>query len=179
MRPDGVLARWALILHSAVSLMMRWGWSMKQQWVVVFASALALTACQKPTGPARPSYNIELTNKELMKYAIDPSADIVWAASGYAVDANGTTDLSPKTREGWLVVENNATIVAELSNALMLPGRSPGESKWDDYSRRLHDAAMATKKAAHDQDRAGLLRTGGDLYAACTACHKYYVLGEK
>jgi len=62
---------------------------------------------------------------------------------------------------------------------LMLPGRSPGEPQWNDYSRRLHDAAMATKKAAHDQDRAGLLRTGGDLYAACTACHKYYVLGEK
>jgi hypothetical protein len=38
---------------------------------------------------------------------------------------------------------------------------------------------MATKKAAHDHDRAALLRSGGDLYAACTACHKYYVLGEK
>jgi|KBSMisStandDraft_5_1062788.scaffolds.fasta_scaffold297770_2 hypothetical protein len=179
MRPGGPLARWTLILHSAVSLMMRWGSSMKQQWVVVFASTLALVACQKSAEPPRPSYNIELTNKELMKYAIDPSADIVWAASGYVVDEKGTTDLSPKNREGWLVVENNATIVAELSNALMLPGRSPGESQWDDYSRRLHDAAMATKKAAHDQDRAGLLRTGGDLYAACTACHKYYVLGEK
>lgn len=107
--------------------------------------------------PSRPAYNLELTTKELMKHAIDPAADIVWAASGYVVDEKGTTDLSPKTREGWAIVENNATIVAELSNALMLPGRSPGEPQWNDYSRRLHDAAMATKKAAHDQDRAGLL----------------------
>src|SRR6185437_14641134 len=80
MRPGGPLARWTLILHSAVSLMMRWGSSMKQQWVVVFASTLALVACQKSAEPPRPSYNIELTNKELMKYAIDPSADIVWAS---------------------------------------------------------------------------------------------------
>jgi hypothetical protein len=152
---------------------------MKQQWVVLFAGVLALAACQKPAETARRTYNLDLTTKELMKYAIDPSADIVWAASGYVVDEKGTTDLSPKTREGWLVVENNAAIVAELSNTLMLPGRSPGEPQWIEYSRRLYDAAMATKKAAHDQDRAGLLRTGGDLYAACTACHKYYVLGEK
>jgi hypothetical protein len=114
-----------------------------------------------------------------MRRAIDPSADIVWAASGYVVDEKGTTDLSPKTREGWSVVENNATIVAELSNALMLPGRAPEEPQWDGFASRLHDAAMATKRAAQLQDRAGLLRTGGDLYAACTACHKYYVLGEK
>lgn len=152
---------------------------MKQQFVVLVAGALALVACQKRGEPPRPPYNLELTMKELMKYAIDPSADIVWAASGYVVDDKGTTDLSPKTPEGWAIVENNATIVAELSNALMLLGRSPGEPQWDAYSRRLHDAAMATKRAAHDQDRAGLLRTGGDLYAACTACHKYYVLGEK
>jgi len=152
---------------------------MIKRWAVLILGSLALLSCQKPEGPSRTAYNTELTTKELMKYAIDPSADIVWAASGYVVDEKGTTDLSPKTKEGWSIVENNATIVAELSNALMLPGRSPGEPQWNDFSRRLHDAAMATKKAAHNQDRAALLRTGGDLYAACTACHKYYVLGEK
>jgi len=152
---------------------------MIRRWAVLIVGSLALISCQKPARPSRPTYNIELTTKELMKHAIDPAADIVWAGSGYVVDENGTTDLSPKTKEGWSIVENNATIVAELSNALMLPGRSPGEPQWNDYSRRLHDAAMATKKAAHNQDSAALLRTGGDLYAACTACHKYYVLGEK
>jgi hypothetical protein len=152
---------------------------MAQRWVVLAASAIALAGCQKPAEVPRQSFNTELTTKELMRRAIDPSADIVWAASGYVVDEKGTTDLSPKTREGWSVVENNATIVAELSNALMLPGRAPEEPQWDGFASRLHDAAMATKRAAQLQDRAGLLRTGGDLYAACTACHKYYVLGEK
>jgi len=150
---------------------------MTKRWAVLLASALVLANCQKSADG--PTYNTELTTKELMKRAIDPAADIVWAASGYVVDEKGTTDLSPKTPEAWSVVENNATIVAELSNSLMLPGRSPGETKWNEYSRRLHDAAMAAKKAAHNQDRAGLLRTGGGIYAACTACHKYYVLGEK
>lgn len=152
---------------------------MTQRWLVFVASAIALAGCGKPATPVQQTYDTELTTKELMRHAIDPSADIVWAASGYVVDEKGTTDLSPKTPEGWAVVENNSTIVAELSNALMLPGRSPGEPQWNEFVGRMRVAAMATKRAAQLHDRAGLLRTGGDLYAACTACHKYYVLGER
>lgn len=149
------------------------------RWAIVAASALALLSCEEKTEPPRTPFNIELTTKDVMKHAIDPAADLVWAASGYVVDEGGTTDLSPKTAEGWAVVENNATIVAELSNSLMLPGRSPEEPQWNGFARQLHAAAMAAKRAASAHDKDALLRTGGDIYAACTACHKRYVLGEK
>jgi hypothetical protein len=149
------------------------------RWVILAASAIALLGCEKKSEPPPAPYKTELTTKDLMKHAIDPAADIVWAASGYVVDKNGTTDLSPKTTEGWAIVENNATIVAELSNSLMLPGRSPEEPQWNGFALQLHDAAMAAKKAAATRDKDALLRTGGDIYAACTACHKRYVLGEE
>ncbi len=147
--------------------------------LTVTLGVFALAGCQKNVEPAQPPYKVELTTKDLMQHSIDPSAGIIWGASGYVVDEHGTTDLSPKTPEGWAVVENNAAIVAELSNTLMLPGRSPEEPKWNTYAVQLHDAAMASMRAAQQRDRAGLLRTGGDIYAACTACHKYYVLREK
>lgn len=149
---------------------------MKKQSFVVLIAALSLAGCEKP---AAPPYKIELSTKDLMKHTIDPAADIVWAASGYVVDEKGTTDLSPTTGQGWATVANNAAIVAELSNTLMLPGRSPDEPEWNAFANRLHDAAMAAMRAANAEDKAGLLRTGSDIFLACTACHKRYVLGEK
>jgi hypothetical protein len=157
---------------------------MSKRWAVLAIGAVLLTGCEKKTEgaappPATPHFKIEISTKDLMKLAIDPAADIVWAASGYVVDEKGTTDLSPKTGAGWTIVENNAAIVAELSNTLMLPGRSPGEPKWDEYANRMHDAAMASMRAAQKHDKAGLLHSGSDIFLACTACHKYYVLGQK
>jgi hypothetical protein len=149
---------------------------MKKQCVVVLIAALALAGCEKA---ATPPYKVELSTKDLMKHAIDPAADIVWAASGYVVDEKGTTDLSPTTAQGWATVANNAAIVAELSNTLMLPGRSPDEPEWNAFANRLHDAAIAAIRSANAKDKAGLLRTGSDIFLACTACHKRYVLGEK
>lgn len=149
------------------------------RWVFAALAVLALAGCEQHASQPYQPFKTDLTTKDLMKHAIDPAADIVWAASGYVVDANGTTELSPKTTEGWAVVENNATIVAELANSLMLPGRAPEEPQWNAFAQQLHTAAVAAKNAAVARDKEGLLRTGGDIYAACTACHKRYVLGEK
>jgi hypothetical protein len=148
----------------------------KSPWAQKTASAQ--TAATTAAAPATP-YNTEITTKDLMDHAIDPAADIVWAASGYVVDMKGTTDLSPTTPEGWKKVEDNATIVAELSNALMLPGRSPEEPKWNQFATRLQGTALAARRAAQRRDKAALLSTGSEMFLACTACHTYYVLGER
>jgi hypothetical protein len=151
---------------------------MNKQIMLLLVAALVLAGCDKAAETPAP-YKVELSTKDLMKHAIDPAADIVWAASGYVVDDKGTTDLSPTTAQGWATVSNNAAIIAELSNTLMLPGRSPGEPEWNAFANRLHDTAMAAMRAADARDKAGLLRTGSDIFLACTACHKRYVLGEK
>ena len=155
------------------------------RWLSLVAAALVLTGCEKKSeqrtaapAPKMP-FNTEIPMKDLMDHAVDPASAVVWAASGYVVDKHGTTDMSPKTKEGWKAVQNNAAILAELANALMLPGRAPDEPQWDGYANALHDSAIAAMKAAERQDKAAILSTGGDIYAACTDCHKRYVLGER
>jgi hypothetical protein len=145
---------------------------------------LALGGCDRKPEPAPSSktaapFNTGLSMKDLMKHVVDPAADIVWASSGIVVDQHGTTDLSPTTPEGWASIENHSAMVAESANLLMLPGRARADPEWDRFARQLHDAGVASMRAAENRDRAGLLRTGGDIYAACTQCHKRFVLGEK
>ena len=153
---------------------------------VMAVAALVLASCGRTAehratvpAPKAPVPDTELSLKDVMNRAIDPASDVVWAASGTVVDEHGTTDLSPKTKQGWKMVANNAAILSELANALMLPGRAPAEPQWNLYANKLHDAAIAAMRAAEAQDKAGLLRTGGDIYDACTECHKRYVLGER
>jgi len=143
--------------------------------------ALASGCDRKPEqrNPVQPPFNTGLAMKDLMKHVVDPAADIVWASSGTVVDQHGTTDLSPTTPEGWANIENHSAMVAETANLLMLPGRARNDPTWDRFALQLHDAAMASMRAAENHDRAGLVRTGGDIYAACTQCHKRFVLGEK
>jgi len=151
----------------------------KSPWAQKAQSAAAAQSAQSVPAKAESPYNTELSVKDLMDHAIDPAADLVWAASGYVVDMQGTHDMSPTTPEGWAKVTTNAAIVAELSNALMVPGRSPDEPKWNEFANKLHVTAMESMKAAQNRDKAGLLHAGSDMFLACTACHKYYVLGEK
>src|SRR5215467_3446905 len=107
----------------------------------LMATALVLCGCgraveQHAVAPARkpPAFNTELSMKDLMNHAIDPASDVVWAASGTVVDEQGTTDLSPKTKSGWKSVANNAAVLSELANVLMLPGRAPAEPEWNKYA---------------------------------------------
>ena len=131
---------------------------------------IALAGCHKKTEP---------TVKDLMQHVIDPSADVVWAASGYVVDEKGVIDLSPKTAEGWAIVENKAAVLAEATDNLRLPSFARDNQKWIAFSRRLQSSAMAAKKAAHERDGPGLLRAGGNILTSCTNCHRHYVLGEQ
>jgi cytochrome c556 len=42
----------------------------------------------------------------------------------------------------------------------------------------MTDRAVTVAMAAEQKDIDGLLRTGGDLYTTCTACHAKYVMQE-
>jgi hypothetical protein len=149
--------------------------------ILCVAVCALLTGCDRKLAPnqVKTPFNTDLSMKDLMKHVVDPAADIVWASSGIVVDEHGTTDLSPTTPQGWANIENHSAMVAESSNLLMLPGRAPEDPEWNRFALKLRDAAMASMRAAENHDRAGLVRTGGDIYWACTQCHKRFVLGEK
>lgn len=141
-------------------------------------SAVALTVLAVLSGCARqetPPYRTDMPVKEIMGHVIDPAADMVWAAAGYEITEAGERELFPSTEEGWVAVENGATIVAESANLLMLPGRAPDDADWMKLAARMADQAMTAKAAAQAKDKDRLFAAGGALYESCVACHDRYM----
>lgn len=144
--------------------------------ILVIMSVLAVGGCSRADESA-----FRLTNgvHEVMEHVLDPAADVVWGASGYVITEAGEEDLSPKTDEEWMAVENAAAVVAESGNLLMLPGRAPqGEADWIRHSQAMTEAGLKAMKAAEAKNKQGVFDTGGEIYQTCLACHEQYITGE-
>ena len=144
---------------------------------IVTAILLLLAACSREK-PA-PRYETQLQVREVMDHVLDPAARAFWASSGTIITAAGDTDLSPTTDAGWMAAENAAATVAESGNLLMLPGRARDEGAWLADARALTRSGLAAKQAAETRNRTAMFATGGQIYQACTACHRRYLFGEK
>ena len=110
-----------------------------------------------------------------MEWILDPAADVIWDSAGFVITAEGETDLAPTTDEGWEHVRNNAAIVAETGNLLMMPGRTAGPA-WVAYAQALTAAGKVAMAAADAHDADALFDAGGQLYQACRACHAQYMV---
>ncbi|MFC3077624.1 hypothetical protein ACFODL_05940 [Phenylobacterium terrae] len=137
---------------------------------VALVALAVLAGCSKP-----PPYKLDMPMKEIMGHVVDPAADMIWTASGYEITEAGERELFPTTEEGWLAVENGATIVAESANLLMLPGRAVDDGEWMQLAARMADEAMVAKAAAVAKDKDKLFAAGGALYQSCVACHDKYI----
>lgn len=136
----------------------------------------ALAACSGPSG----EFDTTLSTKQLMKHVIDPAAIALWGRAGTIETAAGTEYLTPTTEADWDAAENEAAIVAEAGNLLILPGRvrklSGVDGDWTIFARRLTREALAVKNATAARDADDMFKSGADLYQVCVACHeKYYV----
>src|SRR5882724_9280308 len=101
----------------------------------VAALSLTLAACnqQAPTsaagGPASApaaadqSFRITATIQDLMDAEVDPAADFLWGSVGFISTKDGTEDKRPRTDKDWDTVRNQAIILIEATNLLVLPGR--------------------------------------------------------
>jgi hypothetical protein len=140
------------------------------------AALLALSGCEKkPAASQFDTASVDMA--ELMAHVIDPAAFMVWRGSGWEITDQGERDLSPTTDEGWKVVEDGATIVAEAGNLLLLPDR-PREpvADWNKYAKLMTQRALEAKAAAEKKDKQAVFDTGGRLYEVCTACHKQFII---
>ena len=154
---------------------------MSQILVAVFALALLL-GCNSggsPTPPnlppSVPAYRQVADVKQTMQWILDPAADVIWDSAGWIVTADGETDLAPTTEEGWEHVRNNAAVVAETGNLLMMPGRVGGPD-WVAYAQGLRVAGKVAMDAAEAHDAGALFDAGGQLYQVCRACHQQYLV---
>jgi hypothetical protein len=153
--------------------------------------AFILAGLAASCGPApepTPPFDTALTTQQLMLHVIDPAAIALWGRAGEMETENGVVDLAPDTPEEWAAAENEAAIVAEGGNLLILPGRvrviqdkegklDPADGgDWTKFSLEMTKRALAVKAATAARDKDKMFETGGELYQACVACHdKYYV----
>ena len=147
---------------------------------VVFLLGLVGCTAEPPPAPpvSGPEFNLVTNLHETMLYVLDPATDVVWGSAGSIITEDGEQDLRPTTQQGWDHVRNNAAIVAETGNLLMMPGRAMGESDWMELSRGLTNAGLLAMKAAEAQDDEALFEAGGQIYNVCKACHAQYIQGE-
>ena len=140
----------------------------RKNWVLALVALCACAPEQQESG-----YRVTLGMNKLMTQVLEPAADVVWDSAGFDITVAGEKNLAPTTAEGWNHVANNAAVLMESANLLMLPARTrPGG--WNEIAAGLSDAAVAAKVAAEERDEEALFEAGGTIYRVCLSCHQQY-----
>jgi hypothetical protein len=152
--------------------------ALKSEQVVAILLAAALQfgcgAAPKPAAPPASAVPPVLSLKQLMEWVIDPAADAVWDSVKTIVTEQDTKEIAPQTQEQWDAVRNGAAMLVESSNLLMTQPRARDQGEWIAAARRLAGAAEKALRAAESKDAAGVFAAGGEIYDACSACHRRY-----
>ena len=95
---------------------------------IVAALVFSLLGCSQsaPTGTAEkadPNFRLTATIQDIMDAEIDPAADFLWGSVALVSTKAGTEDRRPRTEKEWETVRNNAIILVEAINLLVMPGR--------------------------------------------------------
>ncbi len=176
---------------------------------LVPALLIAVAACSPKTPPEAPPKSEPVVSDlrpvasvlDLMLGLIDPNADILWESVATISGPKGVEERQPRTDKEWAAVRNNALLVIEGANMLMVEGRKvahPGQQLEEpggetDYTpaqaqaeidkdrpafvafaHALQDAAGFALAAIEKRDANALLESGGDLDEACENCHKRF-----
>src|SRR6267143_1143949 len=144
--------------------------------LLLLAAALQFGCGEAPKLPAPPASAVRpvLSLKQLMEWVIDPAADAVWDPVKTIITEQGTKEIAPQTQEQWDAVRNGAALLAESSNLLMMETRARDQGEWLAAARRLASTAEKALKAAESKNAAAGFAAGGEIYDACSACHRRY-----
>jgi hypothetical protein len=133
---------------------------------------LVNTGCRRGEAQSAAQYRAIATVDELMDGIVIPASQTIFDAVVYS---NGELVRSPKNDDDWFRVRMSALAVAESGNLLMMPPRAEDAGEWATFSRAMTDSAVKVAAAAEARDIEGILRTGGEMYTACSGCHEKYL----
>lgn len=111
-----------------------------------------------------PTYDLTGSVGELMIDIVYPTSDAL-----FYIERS-----PPKTEVEWNAIRNQALMLAESGNLLMLPGRARDQEKWVRDARTMIESARAAYKAAVAKNMAGILAESDRLTEACVTCHRDY-----
>jgi hypothetical protein len=146
---------------------------MLKNLAVIALGASLFTSCS--SAPAPPPFKVVADNKLLMQSVIDPNADIVWDAVKTIITRYKTEEIRPRNDEEWIAVRNAAVALTESGNLLMMVPRAKDGGEWMKRSQELIDTGEAAMRAADSKNADRLFTVGGDIYEACSNCHRQYM----
>lgn len=146
---------------------------MQKQFGVLLVGAALCSGCG--SGPQAPPFRPVADTKLLMQSVVDPNADVIWDAVKTINTPAGTEEIRPKSDEQWTAVRNSAVAVAESGNLLMLVPRAKDGGEWMKRAQEMIDAGERAIKAAEAKNAQQLFTVGGDIYDACSNCHRQYM----
>ncbi len=154
---------------------------------------VAEQATPKPPTPA-PATKAPLTGmsakahvKDIMNAMIVPSSTVIFGSVATITDASGVHELQPRTDDEWTNVLNNAIMLTEGTNLLMVPGRqrelggaipAANRAEWNVMARELVEAGNQALIAARKKSPEAILDAGERIDIACDECHEKYQLIE-
>jgi len=141
--------------------------------MLVFVAGAAVAGCGG--APAPPPFRVVADNKLLMQSVIDPSADFVWDSVKTIITKDKTEEIRPHTNEEWLAVRNAAVALTESGNLLMMAPRAKDGGDWMKLSQELINTGEAAIRAIDAKNADRLFTVGGDIYEACSSCHRQYM----
>ena len=106
----------------------------------------------------QPSVKPVASVTQLMRAMVIPASNALFNVAGEA----------PEADSDWDAVENNAVILAESGN-LLLVGNRAKDQVWTKTSLAMVDAGAAALKAARDVD--AIIEVGNQIVDACETCH--------
>ncbi len=104
------------------------------------------------------------STSELMVNIIYPTSDAIFYIP----------TRTPKNQMEWNTLRNQAQMLAESANLLMMPGRARDQDRWMKDSKLLLDVGIAAFKAAKAKDVEALTALNDQLYTSCVTCHADY-----
>lgn len=101
---------------------------------------------------------------QLMVNIIYPTSDAIF----YVDRKPPSSDLE------WNNLSNQALMLAESGNLLLMPGRVRDKGSWIADTKMMIDAGAGAYKAAQAHDLDGIRAVNDSLYASCVTCHAQY-----
>jgi hypothetical protein len=136
-------------------------------------AAAAMVGCGTPPPPA--PFQPVADTKQLMISILEPAAEGYWDAVGSVDDASGTTFFAPRSTEEWTRLRDNALLIAESGNLLMMAPRAR-DGDWMAMARAMIEAGRRALAAAEARDTALVFDAGAEVYDTCARCHATYAL---
>jgi hypothetical protein len=80
----------------------------------------------------------------------------------------------PKTDAQWNLIRNQALMLAESGNLMLLPNRLRDQGDWVKETKVMIDLATQAYRAAQAKNMDGILAVNDQLVQSCVVCHAQY-----